>query len=49
MVVGMSTTQAAYLTSCFWGTFAIGRLVSIGIATKFAPAFMIIFNVVSFI
>ncbi|XP_037088210.1 major facilitator superfamily domain-containing protein 4A-like [Pollicipes pollicipes] len=45
-VEGLSITQAAYLTSCFWGTFAIGRLLSIGIATKLAPAFMILFNIV---
>ncbi|XP_043223444.1 major facilitator superfamily domain-containing protein 4A-like isoform X1 [Amphibalanus amphitrite] len=46
MVSGLTATEGAYLTSCFWGTFAVGRLVSIGVATKLSPAFMIMFNIV---
>ena len=46
-MAGLTATEGAYLTSCFWGTFAIGRLVSIGVATKLSPAFMIMFNIVS--
>ncbi|XP_043223836.1 major facilitator superfamily domain-containing protein 4A-like isoform X2 [Amphibalanus amphitrite] len=46
MVSDLTATEGAYLTSCFWGTFAVGRLVSIGVATKLSPAFMIMFNIV---
>lgn len=43
----MSMNEAAYLNACFWGTFAFGRLMSIGIATKLAPSFMLLCNIVS--
>jgi FHS family Na+ dependent glucose MFS transporter 1 len=33
--------QAAYLTSAFWLTFTIGRLVSVPLAARFAPRWMI--------
>lgn len=46
MVEGVSSEEAAYLNSCFWGTFAIGRLISIGVATKLSPQIMIVFNIV---
>ena len=48
-MAGLTATEGAYLTSCFWGTFAVGRLVAIGVATKLSPAFMIMFNIVSFV
>ena len=32
-----SATLAAYLTSGFWLTFTIGRLISVPVATRFAP------------
>ncbi|XP_068219384.1 major facilitator superfamily domain-containing protein 4A-like isoform X2 [Palaemon carinicauda] len=44
-IAGMSMNEAAYLNACFWGTFAFGRLVSIGIATKFAPSVMLFCNI----
>ncbi|KAG7163755.1 Sodium-dependent glucose transporter 1-like 1 [Homarus americanus] len=44
-IAGMSSNEAAYLNACFWGTFAFGRLVSIGIATRLAPSFMLICNI----
>ncbi|XP_071527862.1 major facilitator superfamily domain-containing protein 4A-like [Panulirus ornatus] len=44
-IAGMSTNEAAYLNACFWGTFAFGRLMSIGIATKLAPSFMLMCNI----
>jgi MFS transporter, FHS family, Na+ dependent glucose transporter 1 len=34
-------TMAAYLTSAFWLTFTIGRLISIPLATRFKPQQMI--------
>lgn len=45
-IAGMSMNEAAYLNACFWGTFAFGRLVSIGIATRLAPSFMLLCNIV---
>jgi len=32
-----SQTSAAYLTSAFWGSFTVGRLLGIPIATRFRP------------
>jgi FHS family Na+ dependent glucose MFS transporter 1 len=32
-----SETGAAYLTSAFWGAFTIGRLLGIGISSRFRP------------
>lgn len=32
-----SETGAAYLTSAFWGAFSIGRLLGIGISSRFRP------------
>ncbi|KAH6922585.1 hypothetical protein HPB50_017011 [Hyalomma asiaticum] len=37
--------DAAYLNALFWGMFAMGRLVSIALATKLAPALMLLCNV----
>ncbi|KAB7504290.1 hypothetical protein Anas_05616, partial [Armadillidium nasatum] len=44
-VNNMPNDEAAYLNSCFWGMFAFGRLMSIGIATKLTPAFMLSINI----
>ncbi|RXG56064.1 Major facilitator superfamily domain-containing protein 4A [Armadillidium vulgare] len=44
-VDNMPNDEAAYLNSCFWGMFAFGRLMSIGIATKLTPAFMLSINI----
>ncbi|KAL7641410.1 UNVERIFIED_CONTAM: hypothetical protein RMT77_008550 [Armadillidium vulgare] len=38
--------EVTSLNSCFWGLFAFGRLLSIGIATKFTPAFMLSINII---
>jgi len=32
-----TTTSAAYLTSAFWGSFTVGRLVGIPIASRYRP------------
>ncbi|XP_077544913.1 major facilitator superfamily domain-containing protein 4A-like [Haemaphysalis longicornis] len=37
--------DAAYLNALFWGMFAMGRLVSIALATRLAPALMLLINV----
>ncbi|XP_050031631.1 major facilitator superfamily domain-containing protein 4A-like [Dermacentor andersoni] len=37
--------DAAYLNALFWGMFAMGRLISIALATKLAPALMLLCNV----
>jgi len=36
--------SAAYLTSAFWGSFTIGRLISIPLATRFRPRHLMISN-----
>ena len=38
-----------FITASFWLFFAIGRLISIFIATKFTPLFMILVDIVSFL
>ncbi|KAH7973884.1 hypothetical protein HPB49_006247 [Dermacentor silvarum] len=38
-------SDAAYLNALFWGMFAMGRLISIVLATKLAPALMLLCNV----
>ncbi|KAB7504288.1 Sodium-dependent glucose transporter 1 [Armadillidium nasatum] len=38
--------EISSLNSCFWGLFAFGRLLSIGIATKLTPAFMLSINII---
>ncbi|MCZ7552102.1 MAG: hypothetical protein B6D39_08845 [Anaerolineae bacterium UTCFX2] len=35
------TTGAAYLNSLFWGALTVGRLISVGIATRVRPAIML--------
>jgi FHS family Na+ dependent glucose MFS transporter 1 len=37
-------TTAAYLNSAFWGSFTIGRLLSIPLATRFRPRMLMIVN-----
>ncbi|XP_050700032.1 major facilitator superfamily domain-containing protein 4A-like isoform X2 [Eriocheir sinensis] len=44
-IAGMSMDEAAYLNACFWGTFAFGRLISIALATRLAPSFMLLCNI----
>ncbi|XP_064633007.1 major facilitator superfamily domain-containing protein 4A-like isoform X2 [Lineus longissimus] len=44
-IVGLKKTEGAYLNACFWGTFSIGRLLSVFVATKFSPAFMLMCNI----
>ena len=36
-----SRTMAAYLTSTFWGSFTLGRLLGVPIATRFKPQVML--------
>ena len=36
-----SRTMAAYLTSAFWGSFTLGRLLGVPIATRFKPQVML--------
>ena len=43
ITVGLGTDiTAAYLTSAFWGTFTLGRLLGIGISTRLRPATILI-------
>ncbi|GAB6020363.1 Major facilitator super domain containing 4 [Chamberlinius hualienensis] len=44
-LAGMSKSEAAYLNAYFWGTFALGRLISIIVATKLTPALMLLGNI----
>ncbi|XP_047738528.1 major facilitator superfamily domain-containing protein 4A isoform X2 [Hyalella azteca] len=43
-VADMAQNEAAVLNACFWGTFAFGRLISIGIATRITPQWMMLAN-----
>lgn len=45
-ITDMAQSEAAYLNACFWGTFAFGRLISIGIATRITPQWMLLGNLV---
>ncbi|KAA0193777.1 hypothetical protein HAZT_HAZT006111 [Hyalella azteca] len=45
-VADMAQNEAAVLNACFWGTFAFGRLISIGIATRITPQWMMLANMV---
>ncbi|XP_059491129.1 major facilitator superfamily domain-containing protein 4A-like [Neocloeon triangulifer] len=44
-VKSLSVPKAAYLNACFWGFFAFGRLVSIWLATRMVPLFMLLANI----
>lgn len=44
-IAGMSSSEAAYINSYYWGMFAFGRLISIIIATKMSPGMMLLFNI----
>ncbi|XP_054721217.1 major facilitator superfamily domain-containing protein 4A-like [Uloborus diversus] len=44
--VNLKKSNAAYLNAFFWGMFATGRLLSIALATRLAPAFMLGCNIV---
>jgi len=39
-------TMAAYLTSAFWGSFTVGRLVAVPIAVRFKPAAILLVNLI---
>lgn len=39
-------TAAAYLTSAYWGSLTIGRLIAVAIAIKMKPKIMIIFDLI---
>ncbi|GFQ90961.1 major facilitator superfamily domain-containing protein 4A [Trichonephila clavata] len=39
-------SDAAYLNALFWGMFAAGRLLSIALATKLSPSFMLFCNII---
>lgn len=43
--VRLKRSDAAYLNALFWGMFATGRLISIALATKLAPSFMLFCNI----
>ncbi|XP_078001354.1 major facilitator superfamily domain-containing protein 4A-like isoform X2 [Glandiceps talaboti] len=45
-VIDLSSTAGAYLTSVYWGSFALGRLISIPISTKLSPSFMLLINII---
>ncbi|XP_072176516.1 major facilitator superfamily domain-containing protein 4A-like [Diadema setosum] len=44
--IQLSATDGAYLTSVFWGSFALGRLVSIPISTVCSLSIMLFVNLV---
>ncbi|CAH1266428.1 MFSD4A [Branchiostoma lanceolatum] len=44
--IDLGSKYAAYLTGAFWGSLALGRLVSIPIATKLQPPAMLMCNLV---
>ncbi|CAG0919629.1 unnamed protein product, partial [Notodromas monacha] len=43
-VQGMDAANGAHLTASFWGMFAFGRFLSIGLATKLGPATILLLN-----
>ncbi|XP_048741874.2 major facilitator superfamily domain-containing protein 4A-like isoform X1 [Ostrea edulis] len=43
-VKGLQKGEGAYLNACFWGTFALGRLIAIPCATRLTAAFMLTCN-----
>lgn len=45
-VNGLRKGEGAYLNACFWGTFALGRLIAIPCATRLTAAFMLSCNLV---
>ena len=42
--ISMTKSDAAILTSTYWGSFTFGRFVSIFLATKLSPTTMMSFN-----
>ncbi len=44
---GMDETTAAYLTSAFWGSFTVGRLFAIPMATRFRPKTLVLTQLVT--
>ncbi|CAI9744382.1 Hypothetical predicted protein [Octopus vulgaris] len=45
-VTGLKQSEGAVLNACFWGTFALGRLIAIVLASRFTAAFMLLVNIV---
>ncbi|XP_062588525.1 major facilitator superfamily domain-containing protein 4A-like [Saccostrea cucullata] len=43
-VKGLQKGEGAYLNACFWGTFALGRLIAIPCATRLTATFMLTCN-----
>ena len=41
-----SETEAAYLTSAFWGAFTVGRLLGIGISSRLRPQIILLTDLV---
>jgi FHS family Na+ dependent glucose MFS transporter 1 len=39
-------TGAAYLTSAFWGALSVGRLIGIGISSRFHPRFILLADMI---
>ena len=44
--IAISKSQAAWLTSVFWGTFAGGRLLAIFLASRLSPMKLLVFDLV---
>merc|ERR1712048_1057833 len=44
--VGISTDDAAYLNSLFWGSLALGRLIAIFISMYISPKVMLLVDIV---
>ncbi|XP_054751671.1 major facilitator superfamily domain-containing protein 4A-like [Lytechinus pictus] len=47
VAIELSATDGAYLTSVYWGSFALGRLISIPISTFCSLSLMLLVNLVS--
>ena len=45
--IEISSTDGAYMTSVYWGSFALGRLISIPISTFCSLSLMLLVNLVS--
>jgi len=44
-IADLNKTEGAYLNACFWGMFALGRLIAIFGATRLSPSFMLVCNI----
>ncbi|XP_046354912.2 major facilitator superfamily domain-containing protein 4A-like isoform X2 [Haliotis rufescens] len=45
-VKSLQKFEGAILDACFWGMFALGRLLSVPAAAKLTPSFMLLFSIV---